>query len=445
MAILDFFSKIRSSMPTLARFNYGKKKPPILPVPGMFPAVPNPAQYSQTAGPQINPNPIIPQVKPAVTIPISSVAQKSAVNSVLPQITPIITPPTPTPTPQLTQGTPQGTSQGVPGATFASLPPQVSPEALKALDLAKSAYENSQKISPEELSTQEDIDKLVEEAGKIEQSRRLGVQTTAEQPIAMEFITGQQRSIENRALNQIYGVVAKSEPLERKLARLQSARTSSLEASKFALERADKTVAMEREEAESARRFGITTGLTEKSQSQQKIEADRKFEEDKRQFGLDYAIKQREIDIKESESAKTGDRSSYRAERVGRIIGSVDELMPRVNNKTVGFGSYSSFIRGTEAYNFKADLETLRANISFSELQAMREASKTGGALGQVAVRELELLNQHLARLIKVKVQKISPKICKKSEIVFLVGKTRKIPQNSRLLSQHTAGLRRVD
>uniref|UniRef100_A0A6H1ZM06 Uncharacterized protein n=1 Tax=viral metagenome TaxID=1070528 RepID=A0A6H1ZM06_9ZZZZ len=267
--------------------------------------------------------------------------------------------------------------------------------------MAQSAYEQSQKISPEALSTQEDIDKLLEQAGKIDQSRRLGLQATSEQPIAMEFITGQQRAIENRALNEIYGVAARTEPLERKLGRLQTARTSSLEASKFALDRADKAVALERStaetartEAESARRFGVTTGLTTSQQAQQKLEADRKFAEDKRQFGLEYANKQRKVVIKEKEPTTRGADviSPYQVERGRRNLQSVDELLPRVSKKTVGIGSYANLIRGTDAYNFKSDLDMLKSNIAFGELTAMREASKTGGALGQISDRENQLL-----------------------------------------------------
>lgn len=89
----------------------------------------------------------------------------------------------------------------------------------------------------------------------------------------------------------------------------------------------------------------------------------------------------------------------YRAERVGRILTSVEELKNRANNTTVGLGGFLARFPATPARNFKADLETLKANISFSELQAMREASKTGGALGQVAVRELELLESTLGAL----------------------------------------------
>jgi hypothetical protein len=97
--------------------------------------------------------------------------------------------------------------------------------------------------------------------------------------------------------------------------------------------------------------------------------------------------------------AEIGEVSSYRQEREARIIGSIDELMSRANFQTVGIASVGKFLPGSLPRNFKADLETLKANISFSELQAMREASKTGGALGQVAIRELELLESTLGAL----------------------------------------------
>lgn len=54
---------------------------------------------------------------------------------------------------------------------------------------------------------------------------------------------------------------------------------------------------------------------------------------------------------------------------------------------------------GGEAANAQAQLETLKSQISFSVLQAMRDASKTGGALGNVTERELEFLQNNLAAL----------------------------------------------
>jgi len=45
-----------------------------------------------------------------------------------------------------------------------------------------------------------------------------------------------------------------------------------------------------------------------------------------------------------------------------------------------------------EAVDFRNELSTLQAITAFDRLQQMREASKTGGALGAVSERELDLL-----------------------------------------------------
>lgn len=62
-------------------------------------------------------------------------------------------------------------------------------------------------------------------------------------------------------------------------------------------------------------------------------------------------------------------------------------------------GKVASFIPGTNAYDLGKTVDTIKANIGFQELQSMREASPTGGALGQVAVRELDFLQAAIASL----------------------------------------------
>lgn len=57
---------------------------------------------------------------------------------------------------------------------------------------------------------------------------------------------------------------------------------------------------------------------------------------------------------------------------------------------TTGMGSYLSNIPGTDAKSLKERLGSIKANIGFDYLQAMREASPTGGALGNVSDRELQ-------------------------------------------------------
>jgi len=94
---------------------------------------------------------------------------------------------------------------------------------------------------------------------------------------------------------------------------------------------------------------------------------------------------------KSEESAKYAARDILRqnenvmrkAQRAGQSIGFTT---------TGATGALFGMIPGTGAYDQKATIETLQADAAFSTLQRMRDASKTGGALGNVSERELDLL-----------------------------------------------------
>lgn len=64
-----------------------------------------------------------------------------------------------------------------------------------------------------------------------------------------------------------------------------------------------------------------------------------------------------------------------------------------------GLSSILLNIPGLSSANAQADLDTLKARSSFGALQEMRMNSPTGGALGQVAVQELEMLKNAEASL----------------------------------------------
>jgi hypothetical protein len=81
------------------------------------------------------------------------------------------------------------------------------------------------------------------------------------------------------------------------------------------------------------------------------------------------------------------------------VTDTIDEVLPNVGILTAGFLSPTANIPGTPAADLKANIDTILANIGFEELQAMRDNSPTGGALGQVAVRELELLQATRANI----------------------------------------------
>lgn len=96
--------------------------------------------------------------------------------------------------------------------------------------------------------------------------------------------------------------------------------------------------------------------------------------------------------------------SDYQSERATRTVQSVDELMKKADENPGIFGRSAiapipGFLRSDDFRNFAAELDTLKASIAFGELTAMREASKTGGALGQVSNIELGLLESALGAL----------------------------------------------
>lgn len=128
--------------------------------------------------------------------------------------------------------------------------------------------------------------------------------------------------------------------------------------------------------------------------------------------------------------AADGGPSPYATERGARTIQSVDELIGKVGRLTTGFGSILAGIPETAARNFRAELDTLKANIAFNELTQMREASKTGGALGQVSNIELNLLQSALGALdagqspdnLREQLQKIKESVQRWNEAQARVG-----------------------
>lgn len=102
--------------------------------------------------------------------------------------------------------------------------------------------------------------------------------------------------------------------------------------------------------------------------------------------------------------AVAGEVSPYQQERAFRTTQSVNELRrtavanPGIFGRTAAL-PVPGFLRSDAFRNFSSELNTLKSSIAFGELTAMREASKTGGALGQVSDREGKLLESALGAL----------------------------------------------
>ena len=83
-----------------------------------------------------------------------------------------------------------------------------------------------------------------------------------------------------------------------------------------------------------------------------------------------------------------------------KVINDVLDAKNLVTGMTTGIiGKGQSFIPGTDAFTLKERISTIKANLGFDRLQQMRDASPTGGALGQVAVQELQALQSSVASL----------------------------------------------
>jgi len=105
--------------------------------------------------------------------------------------------------------------------------------------------------------------------------------------------------------------------------------------------------------------------------------------------------------VERQKAAKAESTKNMQAvEKANIVIQAVDEVMPKIGYNTAGFfGAQASFIPGTDAYDVGSAIDTIKANIGFDQLAAMRAASPTGGALGQVAVQELNFLQATLGNL----------------------------------------------
>lgn len=101
----------------------------------------------------------------------------------------------------------------------------------------------------------------------------------------------------------------------------------------------------------------------------------------------------------EQEAVRQGTKetaSSIVVEDIDRAI----DMIETANIPATGvIGWIASGVPGTAAFNVSRLLDTVKANAGFDKLQAMRDASPTGGALGQVSEFENRLLQATIGSL----------------------------------------------
>lgn len=111
-----------------------------------------------------------------------------------------------------------------------------------------------------------------------------------------------------------------------------------------------------------------------------------------------------EIEKVQAETAGIGSKDQARLnEQVGKaqtVLGKIGEARSLIRGGTTGtIGGITKYVPGTESYALDKTVQTIRNVLSTTELQKMRDMSPTGGALGNVTERELELLGNQVASL----------------------------------------------
>ncbi len=108
-----------------------------------------------------------------------------------------------------------------------------------------------------------------------------------------------------------------------------------------------------------------------------------------------------EIKSKQADKADKKEEAKQAAvNHAAKVITDVQSAQGLVTGTTTGVvGKGAAFVPGTTAYDLQQSLLTLKANLGFDRLQQMRDASPTGGALGQVAVQELQALQATVGSL----------------------------------------------
>ena len=173
--------------------------------------------------------------------------------------------------------------------------------------------------------------------------------------------------------------------------------------------------------AQPSRAPGIIRGAP--SQAERRAEEDQMFEQRRLEMeaerlrlaqqnaALDAAKTQQDLQAGQIDLQTDQDKQARLQQMQGaatadlrRVIDKIDEVaLDAADNAgwlETGFtGSVASVFPGSAAFDLRKNIDTIDANNAFTRLQQMRDASPTGGALGQVTERELDLLKSTIANL----------------------------------------------
>ena len=78
----------------------------------------------------------------------------------------------------------------------------------------------------------------------------------------------------------------------------------------------------------------------------------------------------------------------------------IQESRDLIGNRTTGYGAILSILPETDARTLSNNIEVIKSNLAFAQLNALKEASKSGASgLGAVTVKEFESLQSSISKL----------------------------------------------
>lgn len=115
---------------------------------------------------------------------------------------------------------------------------------------------------------------------------------------------------------------------------------------------------------------------------------------------VEAAVKAAELGTQKAfDAPKALSRVKMTLAKSQNVINKIDSASSKVNGLSAGYGALWQKWPSSAARDLAADLNTIKANLGFDELNEMRQNSPTGGALGQVAVQEIEFLQSVVSNL----------------------------------------------
>jgi hypothetical protein len=82
------------------------------------------------------------------------------------------------------------------------------------------------------------------------------------------------------------------------------------------------------------------------------------------------------------------------------VISLIGKTRDLINPYSTGYGSFLKILPNTDAKSLENNLNTIKSNLAFAQLTALKDATKTGASgLGAVTVKEFEALQNSIAAL----------------------------------------------